>query len=864
MLLMASLAAAGNVSQVRLGALFPMFKTQAASYSMDASGIDRFSAFKLAIDEINNKTDGVADDLLPNTQLVYAYRDSKRDDGSAFFGALELTQDTFGGQGVSAIVGAASSGPSMSAALVTGRMMVPQISYSSTSALLSDGQTYSYFLRTPPSDAFQGVGLADLIKNLFGFSKVATVSSTDGYGAAGIAAFHTAADELGLTILTAQTFAKDASDFTEQYRELKSSEARIIVIFCQANDAGPFMRGAFEEGIGGPGYLWIGSDATVKSDTWLNNDVLLDEELRLQVMKGFIGLAPSVGQGTAAYAGFEARTLAQPSTTGNGTSCNLATDDDGGAYIWAQDHDGDPATPLACGGNNNDYVGSYAPYAYDATYAIAHALHELIEVQGKSEVVGSELLDALVTNVSFVGVTGTIEFNDASTHPDRLYHGDRRVGISYDVYNYQSNAEPMVKIGKWTPCDDCEWAQRWEALAGIVYSTADNSIPPDVLPVPCGSADYNFTVCAECEEECDAGSLSRPVQYHWITGNDTCIGALPEDDSLPCTYVPLGSALGAVAQVVSALAAVICVGMLVVLVLRRNDKLVKMGQPLPTTVFCFGCVGLNLSISAYLVVPSDAACAARLWVFNLFCTMMLAALFQKMYRIWRLLDNPKMRSIRATRYSVLRQISGLVFVELVILTVWQAADPYKARVRVEYDRVLNGDVETLRCASDGKIGGYLALAQVLYKCGLTLYGCWLAMKTRKLNADFSDAKPTFMIIYQFAVVGLMMLVIVFLADVNLSIQVLLISVATATVTVASVLVLLLPKLAPGTVAVGAFDAGGTMGGTAATMNKTARGDSEGADELVEVKQELSDAREMIAELRAKLIEATSAHARVSP
>ena len=182
---------------VNIGGLFPMFKTSAASYAKDASGIDRFSAFKLAIDEINDKTDGIADTLLPNTQLRFAYRDSKRDDGSAFFGALELTRDTFGGAGVSAIVGAASSGPSMSAALVTAKMTVPQISYSSTSSLLSDGKTYSYFLRTPPSDAFQGVGIADLVKNLFGYTRVATVSSTDGYGAAGIAAFHTAADEIG-------------------------------------------------------------------------------------------------------------------------------------------------------------------------------------------------------------------------------------------------------------------------------------------------------------------------------------------------------------------------------------------------------------------------------------------------------------------------------------------------------------------------------------------------------------------------------------------------------------------------------------------------------------------------------------------
>ena len=47
-----------------------------------------------------------------------------------------------------AIVGAASSGPSMNAAIVTGRADTPLISYSSTSADLSNGRTYPYFLRT--------------------------------------------------------------------------------------------------------------------------------------------------------------------------------------------------------------------------------------------------------------------------------------------------------------------------------------------------------------------------------------------------------------------------------------------------------------------------------------------------------------------------------------------------------------------------------------------------------------------------------------------------------------------------------------------------------------------------------------------
>ena len=104
---------------VRLGGLFPRFRTAASDYSKDLSGIRRYVAFVQAIQEINNKTDGIADNLLPNTRIEFTQRDSKRDDATAFFEARELVIEAFGGQGVDAVVGAASSGPSSLAALAT-------------------------------------------------------------------------------------------------------------------------------------------------------------------------------------------------------------------------------------------------------------------------------------------------------------------------------------------------------------------------------------------------------------------------------------------------------------------------------------------------------------------------------------------------------------------------------------------------------------------------------------------------------------------------------------------------------------------------------------------------------------------------
>ena len=94
-------------------------------------------------------------------------------------------------------------------------------------------------------------------------------------------------------------------------------------------------------------------------------------------------------------------------------SCNLETDDDG-MLLWAQDHDEDPSTPLACAGYDplNDQVRD--PFGYDAVFAVAHALHEMLEVQNRSAVVGSELLETLIKQVSFDDVTGLVSFFDAS------------------------------------------------------------------------------------------------------------------------------------------------------------------------------------------------------------------------------------------------------------------------------------------------------------------------------------------------------------------------------------------------------------------------------------------------------------------
>lgn len=58
---------------------------------------------------------------------------------------------------------------------------IPQISYGSTSAILSDKAKYKYFFRTCPSDVHQAAVLAALFRKYL-FPEVGTVATNDIYG----------------------------------------------------------------------------------------------------------------------------------------------------------------------------------------------------------------------------------------------------------------------------------------------------------------------------------------------------------------------------------------------------------------------------------------------------------------------------------------------------------------------------------------------------------------------------------------------------------------------------------------------------------------------------------------------------------
>ena len=305
---------------------------------------------------------------------------------------------------------------------------------------------------------------------------------------------------------------------------------------------------------------------------------------------------------------------------------------------------------------------SYAPYAYDALYAIAHALHVLIEQRGATSIDGDELMAALLQDVSFEGVTGRVEFYDSSTGSSAgggrrelqvsstLYRGDRRVGVSYSLLNYQGD-DALVNVGSWTACTqsdlECSFADRWTRVDGtaLAYSTANNQPPNDVELRFCTLAEHESFqphVISDCGAEDFFGESSASA-HGLAAGHRTVRFATPfgcESQGpipVPCGYVYEAAPEVHASYIAVAVAVTLKMYMLVQLWRLRSDKKVKRMQPCFSAITLIG--GVLLDATALLLPgePTVALCSLRpAWISVAFA-IFFAPLAFKTLRIWLLI-----------------------------------------------------------------------------------------------------------------------------------------------------------------------------------------------------------------------------------
>ena len=444
--------------------MFPLFLPEWAGYRPSVAGTQALGAFRMAVREINNKTDGVRDALLPATRLKYVFRDPKVDTGVAVLSAIDLLQRTNCDaayaracgravcRGVAALVGPGVSSTSADVQQLAKQFGVPQIGFAATSPALSRKDLHPYFLRLVPSDTMQAVAQARLIREL-GWRCVSTIAGTDEYSAAGRRALLEALRHTPVRVAAAVSLAANQQRAAEEVRHLQTAGCSLVVVWLPRKDLATFLRAAHARGLYGGGKVqWL------LSETILQPLQAIAPGPLAQTLAGALATAPYNGIGSPRHHAALRRWRRQRSTARPAGQCADDTDDDPAAPtpVNRQDHDDDPATPDACAGVDfaSDALDLYGPYAYDAAFAIAQALHALIEGRGLQPCdpplyhrltaatvagpdgpcfTGKALLQELL-GTSLGGVSGDVRF-DAN--------GDRSLdGMRYMLYNHRGQVPP--------------------------------------------------------------------------------------------------------------------------------------------------------------------------------------------------------------------------------------------------------------------------------------------------------------------------------------------------------------------------------------------------------------------------------------
>ncbi|XP_030575195.1 G-protein coupled receptor family C group 6 member A-like [Archocentrus centrarchus] len=216
---------------------------------------------------------------LPDITIGYDIYDTCGDVSLAIMATLELLKNQSDPQScllpaepqTKVVIGETSSEVSIAVARIVALSSVAQISYASTSELLSRKFKFPAFLRTVPSDEYQTKGIVELVKT-FHWQTVFIVGSDDEYGKYGSDGLVNTFSETNVCVeavhILSADFMKNNSQTQRKLNELlgdiKNSSAEAIILFTKGSNVKIILGAAIKDKVN---RTWIASDSWSNSPT---------------------------------------------------------------------------------------------------------------------------------------------------------------------------------------------------------------------------------------------------------------------------------------------------------------------------------------------------------------------------------------------------------------------------------------------------------------------------------------------------------------------------------------------------------------------------------------------------------------------
>lgn len=610
-------------SVVRVGGLFNPFD---AAGNLDVVQAENLAAFVMAVNELNDHSDGLWDDVLPQTRIEFAVRSAHGSQQASL--AVYSLQNSFGGLGVSGIVGSLPNIETMASNRMAVDPKICQVHSFADETELGLGHDYPYKSQTVPIMSYEGMVSQAMMCQLFKAKKLLIFAGLDDTGVYATKEIQDGA-YCDLEIMdTINIINPSITDFTEEIASAKKTGAKYFVFFLPPPQSAALLEQGTEAGL-------FDDTTQILSPFYARHSIteyLSPGADIASIMKGYISLEywPEhtylVNQ---AAKDFAQRWVAQPSTAGQlvggNLVCDSTMDSEGIYYLYRSQTDASKCAGFDFGsykGDGSD-IAPYAALTYDAAITLFYGIDTLIREQKPIE--GDALQLALMYNVTFEGVSGLVDIFEGMTLFNEYGRGDREVGQAYKIMNFQPDqfnpplSNGFVQIGQWTSEEGAALCEH-EGCYKPVLRTRNNKFPPDtpapiVIDIPSTSAIVMFVFAA----------LSFVAVLLVI--------------ALICYY--------------------------------NSSKLIKASQPI---MLYFMCVGGLLSVARSLVGGtsiSDVSCGLRNWFGHLAYVFVFGSLFVKTWRVNMLVNTRTLKKIKITNTDILKIMSACVFCACVYLAIMQ-------------------------------------------------------------------------------------------------------------------------------------------------------------------------------------------------
>ncbi|XP_048837910.1 extracellular calcium-sensing receptor-like [Brienomyrus brachyistius] len=645
---------------------------------------------------------------------------------------------------IQALIGPPSSGASSTAGKAIAPLHIPLISHLATCDCLSNRKLYPSFFRTVPSDRFQVIALVELLK-YYGWTWVGFIYSNEMYAEEGAAAFTKLArkEEICIEYITQFIDTAPEEHVLSIAKTIKTSTAKVVLAFMSMSFFRKFLEMTKSENI--TGIQWIGSEAWI-----ITRDLATVGSVNL--LQGAMGFAITecLIPGLRDFL-LSLRPSDHPESSftrvfwETAFSCRLSVNSSSGfSKLCNETEDVRTIT--------NDYTDmseSRTVYSvYKGVYAIAHALHSLLDcVQGENPITGEPC--SKKDDIQPWQVLRHLKIINFITHcGDKVYFDENGASVpQYDLVNWQIDTKGFVRIinvGRYDASLPSGQRLKIKQNVSIVWTGNQDKVPQSVCTESClpgtrKALNKRRPVCCFDCIHCAEGEISNqtdsvtciqcPDEYWSNENRDQCVSKVTE-------FLSYDEIMGTLLLAFACFGALLALIMLAVFLHSKNTPIVRANNSELSFLLLFSLTLCFLCSLTFIGRPSHWSCMLRHTAFGITFVLCISCVLGKTIVV--------LMAFRATLpgSNVMKwfgpsqqRLSVLAFtlIQVLICVLWLTLSPPFPNKNMKYYK----DKIILECDVGSAVGFWAVLGYI----GLLSALCFvLAFLARKLPDNFNEAK----------------------------------------------------------------------------------------------------------------------------